>query len=122
MTEDSKYIKGKILVAIKRGKKHFKEIVDETKFSANTITKYTRELEKDGLIIIELDRNLMKLVYKLNKAKMDEINKLINAYLEHEKKELKEKMEFVMHYIEFTEEEKKEIAELMEKLKKKFGL
>ncbi|MEM3505300.1 MAG: hypothetical protein QW763_01750 [Archaeoglobaceae archaeon] len=53
---------------------------------------------------------------------MDEINKLINAYLEHEKKELKEKMEFVMHYIDFTDEEKKEIAELMEKLKKKFGL
>ena len=53
---------------------------------------------------------------------MDEINKLINAYLEHEKKELKEKMEFVMHYIDFTEEEKKEIAELVEKLKKKLGV
>ncbi|MEM0303153.1 MAG: winged helix-turn-helix transcriptional regulator [Archaeoglobaceae archaeon] len=88
MGEDPQYIKGKILRAIQGGKKHFKEILDETKFSANTITKYTRELERDGLIIIEFDRNIMKLVYKLNKAKTDEINKLIEAYLKSEEEQL----------------------------------
>ncbi|MEM0265784.1 MAG: helix-turn-helix domain-containing protein [Archaeoglobaceae archaeon] len=121
MTEVSK---GRILLAIKNGKNFFNEIELETKASPTLINRTLAELEREGLIFVELDRSTgrRRPRYKLNESRMDEINKLINAYLEHEKKELKEKMERAMHYIEFTEEEKKEIAELVEKLKKKLGV
>jgi len=116
--------KGRILYVIKNGKSFFTEIEEETGASSATLGRYLRELEKDGLIISVLDRSTGRARprYKLNESRMDEINKLINAYLESEKKEFKKNMEFVMHYIDFTEEEKKEIAELVEKLKKKLGV
>ena len=116
--------KGRILLAMREGAKFFTEIEKKSRVSSAILGKYLKDLEREGLITVIWDRSSgrMRPIYKLNESRMDEINKLINAYLEHEKKELKEKMEFVMHYIDFTEEEKKEIAELVEKLKKKLGV
>ncbi|MEM4292147.1 MAG: winged helix-turn-helix domain-containing protein [Archaeoglobaceae archaeon] len=119
--------KGRILFAIREGAKYFTEIEKFTKASPNLVSKILEELEKEGLIIPELDRSSgrRRVYYKLNEGKEDEINRLISLYLQYEKQEVKrglKEMELVMHYIDFTEEEKKEIAELVEKLKKKLGV
>ena len=119
---DSEVIAGKILYAIKNGARTFKDLELRTKLATNTITKYTYELAREGLLFFKSNRDRRKVIYELNESRIDEINKLIEAYLEYKKKELKENMEFAMHYIDFTEEEKKEIAELVEKLKKKLGV
>jgi len=107
--------KGRILYVIKNGKSFFTEIEEETGASSATLGRYLRELEKDGLIISVLDRSTGRARprYKLNESRMDEINKLINVYIESEKKELIEKLKFAMHHIRFTEEEKKKIIELL---------
>jgi len=113
---------GKLLYFLKEKKEgRYSELLKALGLSSAGLTKILDKLVSKDLVLRELrpDRSVY---YRLNESRMDEINKLINAYLEHEKKELKEKMEFVMHYIDFTDEEKKEVAELVEKLKKKLGV
>ncbi|MEM2030970.1 MAG: winged helix-turn-helix domain-containing protein, partial [Archaeoglobaceae archaeon] len=82
--------KGRILYVIKNGKSFFTEIEEETGASSATLGRYLRELEKDGLIISVLDRSTGRARprYKLNEAKMNEINKLIEAYLKSEEERL----------------------------------
>ncbi|MEM0503330.1 MAG: winged helix-turn-helix domain-containing protein [Archaeoglobaceae archaeon] len=82
--------KGRILYVIKNGKSFFTEIEEETGASSATLGRYLRELEKDGLIISILDRSTGRARprYKLNESRMDEINKLIEAYLKSEEEQL----------------------------------
>ncbi|MDW7990479.1 MAG: helix-turn-helix domain-containing protein, partial [Archaeoglobaceae archaeon] len=90
--------KGRILHAIKNGARFFNEIEFATKASPTLINRNLAELEKEGLIAVELDRSTgrRRPRYKLNEAKKEEIEKLINSYIEYEKREVKEKIEFIL--------------------------
>ncbi|MDW7990501.1 MAG: helix-turn-helix domain-containing protein, partial [Archaeoglobaceae archaeon] len=105
---------------IKNGATFFNEIEMATKASPTLINRNLAELEKEGLIVVELDRSTgrRRPRYKLNEAKKDEIEKLIQAYLEYEKREAKEKLKIVSNYITLTEEEKKVIEGFLKKLEK----
>lgn len=109
---------GRILLEIKKGQNYFRAL-ELSGIPPSTLSRYIPLMERDGLILVDVDPQTRRRILKLNESRMDEINKLINAYLESEKKEFKEKIEFVVHYIDFTEEEKKEI---IEKLKRRFGV
>ncbi|MEM2030759.1 MAG: helix-turn-helix domain-containing protein [Archaeoglobaceae archaeon] len=88
MDSESEIIAGKILYAIKNGAKYFREIERITNLSSTTITKYTHDLEEEGLLILKSDKDRRKIVYRLNESRMDEINKLIEAYLKSEEEQL----------------------------------
>uniref|UniRef100_A0A7J3M339 Transcriptional regulator n=1 Tax=Archaeoglobus fulgidus TaxID=2234 RepID=A0A7J3M339_ARCFL len=88
MDSETEIIAGKILYAIKNGAKRFREIERVTNLSSTTITKYTHDLEEEGLLILKSDKDRRKIIYQLNEAKMDEINKLIEAYLKSEEEQL----------------------------------
>ncbi|MDW7990480.1 MAG: winged helix-turn-helix domain-containing protein [Archaeoglobaceae archaeon] len=101
--------KGKILLAIKSGARFFSEIEELSGVSSGIIGKHLRELEKEGLIVVELDQKRRRPRYKLNEAKRDEIEEVIKNYLEYEKKEVKEKLKLLLKYATLTEEERKVI-------------
>ncbi|MCS7119578.1 MAG: hypothetical protein NZ894_05990, partial [Archaeoglobaceae archaeon] len=107
--------KGRILHAIKNGARFFNEIEFATKASPTLINRNLAELEKEGLIAVELDRSTgrRRPRYKLNEAKKEEIEKLINSYIEYEKREVKEKIEFILKLM--TLEEKRELIKVLER-------
>jgi len=124
-------IKGRVLHTIKTGNHAFTEIEEKSGLGSPTVSKYLRELEREGLIIVELDRFTRKPRYKLNESRIDEINKLINVYLESEAKEFKEKIEIARniipekekiklasYFITVDEEKRKQIEKMLEELLK----
>ena len=111
-------MKGRILYAIKEGARFFTEIQEKANVSPSTLSKYLRELERDGLLVVELDRNRRKPFYRLNEERKNEIKRLINVYVSNEVKETKEKLTFVSKLPTLDEEDRKMIEELIKKLEK----
>ncbi|RLF64467.1 MAG: hypothetical protein DRN30_05475 [Thermoplasmata archaeon] len=109
-------MKGRILNAISNGARFFTEIQRKADVSPSTLSKYLRELEHDGLLVVELDRNKRKPFYRLNEERKDEIDRLINVYVSSEIKEAKEKLSFVSKLPTLTDEDRKKIEELIKKL------
>ncbi len=109
-------MKGRILNAIKDGARFFTEIHEKASVSPSTLSKYLRELERDGLIIVELDRNKRKPFYRLNEERRDEIERLINAYVSNVVEETKKGLSFVSKLPTLTDEDRKKIEELIKKL------
>ncbi|MDW7990481.1 MAG: hypothetical protein RMH75_07485 [Archaeoglobaceae archaeon] len=110
---ESEEIMGKILYEIKHGANYFRAL-EMRGLAPTTLTRYIPLLERDGLIFINTKSK--KKLLKLNEARREEIEKLIQAYLEYEKREAKEKLKIVLNYIKLTEEEKKVIEGFLKKL------
>lgn len=84
----SKVIKGKILHTIKQGIHAFTEIEEKSRLGSPTVSKYLRELEREGLIVVELDKLTRKPRYKLNESRIEEINNLIEKYIDSEEEQI----------------------------------
>ena len=106
-------IMGKILFAIKNGAKFYTEIEQESSVSPTTLSKYLREMEREGLIICEFDKRKKRAYYTLNPNRLNEIEKLIIAYLTKEVETIKRKLTPLLKLPTFSEKDLQEINKIL---------
>ncbi|MCS7119577.1 MAG: hypothetical protein NZ894_05985, partial [Archaeoglobaceae archaeon] len=103
---ESEEIMGKILYEIKHGANYFRAL-EMRGLAPTTLTRYIPLLERDGLIFINTKSK--KKLLKLNEARREEIERLINSYIEYEKREAKKKLKLLLDMTPI--EEKKKLIE-----------
>jgi predicted transcriptional regulator len=112
-------IMGKILFAIKNGAKFYTEIERESGVSPTTLSKYLREMEREGLIHCELDKRKKRVYYMLNSNRMTEIDRLIQAYVNKEVEVIEKKLARILKLPTFTEKDLQQINKALSLIKKK---
>jgi len=120
---------GKLLYFLKEKKEaRYSELLKALGLSSAGLTKILDKLVSKNLVLreLKLDRSVY---YRLNESRMDEINKLLRSYLEHEKKEVEEKMQVIKqvipekerirmasYFIAVDEEKRKRIEKMLEEI------
>jgi len=112
-------IMGRILFAIKNGAKFYTEIERESGVSPTTLSKYLREMEREGLIHCELDKRKKRVYYMLNSNRMTEIDRLIQAYVNKEVEVIEKKLARILKLPTFTEKDLQQINNALSLIKKK---
>jgi len=110
---------GRILFAIKNGAKFYTEIERESGVSPTTLSKYLREMEREGLIHCELDKRKKRVYYMLNSNRMTEIDRLIQAYVNKEVEVIEKKLARILKLPTFTEKDLQQINNALSLIKKK---
>ena len=110
---------GRILFAIKNGAKFYTEIERESGVSPTTLSKYLREMEREGLIHCELDKRKKRVYYMLNSNRMTEIDRLIQAYVNKEVEVIEKKLARILKLPTFTEKDLQQINKVLSLIKKK---
>ncbi|MEM2191966.1 MAG: hypothetical protein QW540_11130 [Archaeoglobaceae archaeon] len=102
---------GKILFAIKAGQNYFNVLKDAVTINPSAYKKAEMELERRGLITANHDRNTRRILITLNDERIDEIDALIDDYINYIEKE------FIKFFRTLQKVNAERAEKLLEKLK-----
>jgi len=78
---------GRILYEIKNGANYFR-LLELRGIVPSTLARYIPLMEKEGLISVDFDPKTKKKIIKLNEARIEEINSLIEKYIDSEEEQI----------------------------------